>query len=68
MPKSIVWSDGRTFPIDRVMDYRPASFYEKGCPWDCYTIVVRGKERYLFFERASSNQKTILGRWFIERN
>ena len=29
-PRSITWSDGRTFKIDAVKDYRPADFYRRG--------------------------------------
>lgn len=67
MPKTITWSDGRTFPIEAVKDFRPASTMEKGHSGDCYTVVIRGKEKYLFFEKSGERFTARVGRWFIER-
>ena len=47
-PTSITWTDGRTFPIESVRDYRPADASHK----DCYTVIIRGQEKHLFFERT----------------
>ena len=52
-PRSITWNDGRTFRIDSVKDFRPASSMGESIPGDCYTVVIRGKLRHLFFERAN---------------
>ena len=30
-PTSITWSDGRTFPIETVRDFRPAGTADNGC-------------------------------------
>ena len=49
-PRSIIWSDGRAFPIEQVRDFRPASSQEDGR--DRYTVIIRGQEKYLFFERT----------------
>ena len=51
MPKSITWTDGRVFPIDRVENYRPASTLEPGRIGDCYTVIIKGERKYLFFQR-----------------
>ena len=67
IPKKITWSDGRTFIIDKVNDRCPASTIMKGRTGECYTIVVHGKERYLFFERANELFKSVVGRWYVER-
>lgn len=40
LPRMITWSDGRTFKIDAVKDFRPASTLGKGRTGDCYTVVI----------------------------
>ena len=56
-PRSITWADGRTFRIDAVRDYRPAS---------CYTVVIRGEEKRLFFEWTDSAFASRVVRWYVE--
>ena len=65
-PKSITWEDGRVFPIDQVRDFRPASRLGVGGSSDCYTVLIRGVEKHLFFERASERFASRFGRWFVE--
>lgn len=65
-PRSIVWSDGRIFNIDEVKDFRPASTLDKYHGGDCYTIVIRGEEKLLFFEKTSGYFASRVGRWFVE--
>lgn len=65
-PRSITWSDGRTFQIDAVKDYRPASCYRQGVEGSCYTIMVRGEEKRLFFEWTNSAFSTRIARWYVE--
>ena len=67
IPKTITWSDGRVFRIETVKDFRPASAMVKGHSGDCYTVVICGKERHLFFEKATDRFTARVGRWFIER-
>lgn len=67
VPKTITWADGRTFKIEAVKDFRPASTLIKGHSGDCYTVVIRGEEKYLFFERSNGMFTARIGRWFIER-
>ena len=57
-PKSVTWSDGRTFKIDKVKDFRPASVY-------CFTVMIRGEEKHLFFEPADSTFASRIGRWYV---
>ena len=67
LPRSITWKDGRKFDIDDVRDFRPAStmgFNHKG---DCYTIIVKGKQKYLFFEKSNPIITSCIGRWYIEK-
>ena len=65
-PKAIIWSDGRIFKIDAVRDFRPASALESGRAGDCYTVMIRGEEKLLFFERTKLMFGSRLGRWWVE--
>ena len=66
-PRSITWKDGRVFFIESVKDFRPASSIEQGLPGDCYTVVINGKVRRLYFERSKDRFASHFGRWFVER-
>lgn len=66
LPHMITWSDGRTFKIDAVKDFRPASTLGKGRTGDCYTVVIQGMEKHLFFEKTSELFAARVGRWFVE--
>ncbi len=68
LPRSITWKDGRTFKIEAVKDYRPASALRKGMQGECYTVVIKGETRHLFFERTGDLFATRVGRWFVEKN
>ena len=54
-PRSITWADGRVFQIDSVKDFRPASSVSRGLPGDCYTVMIKGETKHLFFERSDSD-------------
>ena len=62
LPTAIVWTDGRTFPIESVRDYRPADDSTA-----CYTVLVRGQETRLFFERTDPSVTNRGGRWWVQR-
>lgn len=64
-PQSITWKDGRTFRIDAVKDFRPASSVHPELPGDCYTVVIRGETRHLFFVRSGRDFSSQFGRWFV---
>ncbi len=64
-PKTITWQDGRTFKIDSVRDFRPASTV-CDLPGDCYTVMINGQEKFLFFERTNPLYSSRVGRWFVE--
>lgn len=66
-PKAIIWSDGRVFKIDTIRDFRPASTLGEGRTGDCYTVVIQGEEKQLFFERTNIMYGSRLGRWWVER-
>ena len=56
-PVAVTWDDGRTFPIDRVLDVRRASSLKTGGDGMRYTVRVGSTTTYLFFEDP---------RWFVE--
>ena len=62
-PRSITWPDGRVFRIDDVRSFRPAG---ENHLLDCYTIIVRGKEKRLYFEHTINPLACRLGRWYVE--
>ena len=66
-PRAIMWKDGRIFKIEAVKDHRPASDLRKGMKGDCYTVVIKGETRHLFFERTGDLFATRVGRWFVEK-
>ncbi len=65
-PRSITWSDGRTFMIEAVKDYRPAACYRQGAEGSCYTVTIKGQERHLFFEWTNSSFASRVARWYVE--
>ena len=54
-----------TYPIEQVRDFRPANTIAD-LPGDCYTVIIKGQERHLFFERADRMFPSRFGRWFVE--
>ena len=67
-PKSLVWEDGTRYIIDKVTDIRQAAAMKAGGQGDRYTIIINGKQSYLFFERSANLSGNVIGRWFVERN
>lgn len=56
-PLAIIWEDGEVYEIDRVRYVSPAASLKVGGRGVRYTVVIEGRERYLFDED---------GRWFVE--
>ncbi len=56
-PRTIKWSDGRTYVIDRLKHIRRAASTKVGGCGIRYTVVILGKETYLFQEDE---------KWFVE--
>jgi hypothetical protein len=56
-PMEMVWSDGRRFTIDRIIDVRQASSLKCGGVGMRYVCRICGKQVNLFDDE---------GRWFIE--
>jgi len=67
LPREITWEDGEKFEIDRVLDIRQAAAMKAGRQGDRYTVQIRGKHSYLFFERSTNLSGNNIGRWFVER-
>ena len=71
IPREIVWIDDSGeevhYPIDRVREVCQAAAQKAGGQGDRYTIVVNGRETYLFFERSVSLSGRVIGTWFVER-
>lgn len=65
-PTAITWIDGRTFPIESVRDYHPSESSPVSRQ-DCYTVIIHGQEKHLFFERTDPVFSSRIGRWFVER-
>ena len=63
----ITWSDGRTFPIEKVLEFRPAGMAGNDSPQDIFTVVIRKKEKALYFEHIDPRFTGRLGRWFIKK-
>ena len=57
IPIEIVWEDGRTFKIDKIIDKRKAASTKGGGAGLRYTIVILNKEKYLFLDEYT---------WFVE--
>ena len=58
IPKTIIWEDGRKFPIDRVLDTRKAAALKCGGIGTRYICKVCNKEVAIFDED---------GCWFLEK-
>lgn len=65
-PTEIIWEDGRRFEIDRVTDVRQAPSRKAGGVGDRYTVWIKGRETFLYFDPHEAGVRTP-GRWFMER-
>ena len=59
IPMWFVWEDGHRYEIDRVIDIQRAAAMKVGGIGLRYTIMVRGKQSYMWLEDGG-------GRWFME--
>ena len=71
VPREILWIDENgeeiRYPIDRIKGVCQASAERAGGLGDRYTILVNGRETYLFFERSANRSGRVIGTWFVER-
>jgi len=65
-PRAVIWRDGRVFSIEEIRDFRPAATLSPELAGDCYTVIINGEEKHLFFERADDRFPCRVGRWFVE--
>lgn len=56
-PRLIRWRNGRVFPIDRIKYKCRAASQKVGGGGIRYTVMIRGRESYLFHEGS---------KWFVE--
>lgn len=56
-PLSVIWRDGRKFPIDKILGQERAASIRAGGVGMRYHIRVNGKETYLWYEEPA---------WFVE--
>ena len=57
-PLSLVWEDETLYTIDRITDIRRAASLKAGGMGIRYTVIINGKQSYLFYEEP---------KWFVER-
>ena len=50
-----------------IMNFRPAGTADNGYSGDCFTVLIQGQEKHLFFEHLDPRFNGRLGRWFVER-
>lgn len=65
LPKTITWTNGQTYKIEEVKEFRPADTVLASCSGDCYTVVIQGRIHHLFFERTNPNFRSLVGRWYV---
>lgn len=56
-PLEIIWEDGRTFAIDKVIASQRAASLKAGGQGTRYTVMIDGRQAYLFYENPI---------WFVE--
>jgi hypothetical protein len=56
-PQNMIWENGASYPIDRILHITPAASLKVGGRGIRYTVIIAQKERHLFYED---------GRWFVE--
>lgn len=71
VPREIIWIDDNgeeiRYQIDKVKDVCQAASRRAGGQGDRYTILVNGRETYLFFERSANRSGRVIGTWYVER-
>lgn len=63
-PRTILWPDGRVFRIEEIRAVHPDP-PGRDSRRDCYTVVIRGHARSLFFERSKEHSACRPGRWYV---
>ena len=58
IPQRLIWEDGRSWDIDKVIDIRPQAARKSGGFGTRYLVKISGKERELYQDNHQ--------RWFVE--
>ena len=58
IPKSIIWTDGVTYEINRITDVRRAACLRAGGRGIRFTCIIDGNEKHLYYEDGK--------KWFVE--
>lgn len=67
IPTALIWNTGKVYKIEGIRDFRPArSAIGSDLPGDCYTVLIHGQEKHLFFEKSNPLYPSKVGRWFVE--
>jgi len=61
-PRSFIWEDGNSYNIDKVVDTRRAASLKAGGSGLRYTIRVRNRDTFMFYEEHCG-----VGRWYMIR-
>ena len=64
-PRYVTWNDGRTFLIEKIKVFRPANIYRSDCTGYCFTVMIRGEEKHLYYEPTDSTFASRIGRWYV---
>ncbi len=67
IPTAIVWEDGISYEVDRVISIRPGYAAKSGGQGDRYVVQVNGRQTCVYFERSTNTTGKVIGRWFAER-
>lgn len=58
IPKSLRWTDGMVYQIDKITDKRRAASLKAGGVGMRYTCIIGGQQKYLYYEDNNM--------WFME--
>lgn len=58
IPKSLRWTDGIVYQIDKITDKRRAASLKAGGVGMRYTCIIGGQQKYLYYEDNNM--------WFME--
>jgi len=67
IPLSLVWEDGKTYRIERVLSVRPAPALKAGGQGDRYEIMIGGRISRLWFTHNEDISDPHVGWWFAEK-
>ena len=66
-PVEVIWSNGRNYRIDQVIDMHESQVAYSTVRRDKYIVKICGQECNLYFERTRLPRGLQVGRWYVER-